>query len=653
MTAGSAVNGITGSWADEVAGAGGAVRNVLGTAIGMDGFKYEPGAAYDRERKAFLQEHAQFRRDHKGVHRTATGAGITASLALPQARVASGAAKLARIGAAARTGAVYGAVAGAGNGSGVRERARNAIEGSAAGAVFGSVAEPVIGAAVSTGRNVLNAVSPYVAPALGRARALIMGEREVGRVLDLGGLTPADAAAAIHDRAELGVPAVLGDLTPETRALTARAGRGSGPGQTAVREALERRQADMAQRTRSHIEASLGPVVDPHRQSASLVERAREAARPLYEEAYQSPVTVTPRLREFLDSPVGPQAIEAGANAIRQTPTAARALGSEAPFRPGHVWDPELGSYRSGETPVLETWDGAKRYLDDLEATSHSQFLPNPSGMTSDTRALDLSRRQLLAELDAQVPAFAQARHAYAGPAKEREAFQFGLEDLPGSTRRTANDARAQMEGMTPTQLEQFRLGDRTRLADRTHGHQGSPGRWADATAPINGNDARIELVRAIHGDEAADALMARVAAEREGHLTYREAARSPSAHMGEEEMAAATAALQAGRTLATGRPLAAVGGFIADAGRGRFGRHGAQLREELGQMLTTSDAAAVDRAMRGVQHRLERDALSAQRLRDRSHTASRLTTVGLVGHDGDYTGMEDIPEDYGDPYPY
>ncbi|HEX8573094.1 MAG TPA: hypothetical protein VF759_10115 [Allosphingosinicella sp.] len=649
-TAGSFIDGLTGSWSDEIVGAGGPLRNAVQAALGNE--KLDPSGAYHRRRNTYVKEHEQFRRQHAGVHRTATGAGMAASLVLPQARVARGATMLPRMRAAAKTGAVYGAAAGAGNGTG-RQRVRNAVEGGAAGMVLGAAAEPVIGAAVSTGRNLVNAAAPYVLPTLGRARARIMGERDLGRALDLGGLTPADAAAAVRERGELGVPAFVGDLTPETRALTARAGRGAGPGQTAVREALEARQADMAQRTRGHLEASLGPVVDPHRQSAALIERAREAARPLYEEAYQTPVTVTPRLREFLDSPLGTPAIDAGANAIRQTPSAARNLGSEAPFKQGHVWDPQINAYRSAEAPVLETWDGAKRYLDDIEFAQGSQFQANPTGMTSDVRPVDLSRRAMIEELDAQVPAFAQARQAYAGPAKEREAFQFGLEDLPGSTRRTANDARAQMETMTPTQLEQFRLGDRTRLADQTHGHQGSPGRWADATTPINGNDARIDLVRAIHGDEAAEGLLARVTAEREAHLNYREAVRSPSAHLGEDDLAAASAALQAGRTLASGRPFAAVGGFIADAGRGRFGRHGAQVREEVGQMLTTADADAVDRTMRGVQHRLDRDALSAQRLQRGAHTASRIGTVGLVGHDGDYSGMEDIPDDYGDPYPY
>src|SRR3546814_4947535 len=66
--------------------------------------------------------------------------------------------------------------------------------------------------------------------------------------------------------------------------------------------------------------------------------------------------------------------------------------------------------------PVLETWDGAKRYLDDLEFDTNSPFIARPQGMTSDTRAIDLTRRQLLNELDQQVPQYKEARKAFEGP---------------------------------------------------------------------------------------------------------------------------------------------------------------------------------------------------------------------------------------------
>src|SRR3546814_14402705 len=70
-----------------------------------------------------------------------------------------------------------------------------------------------------------------------------------------------------------------------------------------------------------------------------LTEQARAAAAPLYREAYQHPVDLTPNLAEFADSPVGPDAITAGARQIDQTPAALRNPGSEEPFRPNPLWD--------------------------------------------------------------------------------------------------------------------------------------------------------------------------------------------------------------------------------------------------------------------------------------------------------------------------
>src|SRR3546814_2130663 len=72
--------------------------------------------------------------------------------------------------------------------------------------------------------------------------------------------------------------------------------------------------------------------------------------------------------------------------------------------------------------------------------------------MTSDTRAIDLTRRQLLNELDQQVPQYKEARKAFEGPTKDKQAFKLGMEDLPGSRRNTAADASDQMGRLNDSQ---------------------------------------------------------------------------------------------------------------------------------------------------------------------------------------------------------
>src|SRR3546814_14117474 len=97
------------------------------------------------------------------------------------------------------------------------------------------------------------------------------------------------------------------------------------------------------------------------------------------------------------------------------------------------------------------------------------------------------------------------------------------MEDLLGSRRNTAADASDQMGRLNDSQLEQFRLGDRTRLADEIYGNKSGVKRWGDASQPINGNDARADLLRTIHGNEAADQLSSRATGGSEAHLTYTE----------------------------------------------------------------------------------------------------------------------------------
>src|SRR3546814_18495006 len=86
--------------------------------------------------------------------------------------------------------------------------------------------------------------------------------------------------------------------------------------------------------------------------------------------------------------------LTAGARQNDQTPAALRNPGSEEPFRPNPLWDVNNPNGEPAGLPVLETWDGAKRYLDDLEFDTNSLFIARPQGRTSDTRAIALNRRQ-------------------------------------------------------------------------------------------------------------------------------------------------------------------------------------------------------------------------------------------------------------------
>src|SRR3546814_18803259 len=102
------------------------------------------------------------------------------------------------------------------------------------------------------------------------------------------------------------------------------------------------------------------------------------------------------------------------------------------------------------------------------------------------------------------VPQYKEARKAFEGQTKDKQAFKLGMEDLLGSRRNTAADASDQMGRLNDSQLEQFRLGDRTRLAAEFYGNKSGVKRWGEASQPLNGNDARADLRRTIQGNKAA-----------------------------------------------------------------------------------------------------------------------------------------------------
>ncbi|API58518.1 hypothetical protein BSL82_03685 [Tardibacter chloracetimidivorans] len=645
--AGKVVDTLTGGYGDELAAGAEVLGNKLKTTFGFEG----TGRDFDEAQENFQDEQADFSRNHGVSSGAATGTGIAGSMLMPGLKVAKGAGAVARTVDNVATGAFYGGVSGAGQGDGLGERTRNAVEGALFGAGTGLAADPLARGVTAVGRNVRNALLPYISREGGRKVAQAQAHREIDTALADAGFTPTEAADAVRDRAALNVPASVSDLDDTTRQLTGYASRGMGPGQRAVREAVKKRQSNMAQRTRQHVDDTLGSTVNPHQQSARLTEEARTRAAPLYREAYEQPVIQTPGLHEVATSPAGPAAITAGARQIRQTPMARRNPGSEAPFRPGPRFVPEQGLgapggnpplYETGQVPVLETWDGAKRYLDDLEFDTNSPFIARPEGMTSDTRAIDLTRRQLLDELDQQVPVYREARQAFEGPTKDKQAFRLGLEDLPGSRRNTANDATDQMGRLNDSQTEQFRLGDRTRLADEIYGSKSGVRRWGDATAPINANDARTDLLRSIHGDEATDQLMERATAERDAHLTYREVFGN-SATRGRQavdEGMDATTGTQVATQLASGRPLAAAWTILSDAGRGRFGRYGEDLKAELARMLTDTNVSSVEDAMRLVEQRAAMDAAFAEKLQKAAAELTKVGTIQAVGQSGDETGL-------------
>src|SRR3546814_11634078 len=113
-----------------------------------------------------------------------------------------------------------------------------------------------------------------------------------------------------------------------------------------------------------------------------------------------------------------------------------------------------------------------------------------------------------------------------------------------------------------------------------------------------------------------------------------------PTLFRSDEGLAAATGTQVAGQ-LASGRPLAAAWTILTDAGRGRIGRFGEQLKQELGQMLTDTNVSSVEEAMRLVEQRAAPAEAFAARLAHPASTVSKARVTKQVGTSGHKHGRE------------
>jgi hypothetical protein len=220
-----------------------------------------------------------------------TGVALASPL-LAKAGNAAGLAKLAeREGEFNRT-LVQGSGEGFAYGSGAGGPGHR-LEGGATGAamvpaVAGVAKIPV--AAANMGKTVLEG-----SPGLAR--------RIIAKAIKDDAHTPESIGQSITESQANDVPAALGDQGENLRGLMAASSRASGVGRTIVRDALETRQAALADRITGHIERDLGPVSNPHQVADELMTKARTEAAPLYDSFYGSAPVASPAVDAMMARP--------------------------------------------------------------------------------------------------------------------------------------------------------------------------------------------------------------------------------------------------------------------------------------------------------------------------------------------------------------
>jgi hypothetical protein len=201
------------------------------------------------------------------------------------ARLAGNAGPAARTFAqAAAEGAAYGSgAAGPGN------RGAGAAEGAAAAAALAPVAMAVP-AIYRAGKSVLSENSG-------------MARRIISKAIEADQNTPASVAADLAAANSNDVPMAIADTGENVRGLLAAASRSSGPARTLARDALEQRQAQLADRVTSAIQRDLGPVANPHEVADTLMTKARNEAAPIYEKVYSEAPVASPAIDALVARP--------------------------------------------------------------------------------------------------------------------------------------------------------------------------------------------------------------------------------------------------------------------------------------------------------------------------------------------------------------
>ncbi len=378
-------------------------------------------------------------------------------------------------------------------------------------------------------------------------------QRLVGQALERDRLTPAEAVRQITDMGPQTRLADMGEnLGGLARAVTAR----PGPARTTARDFLEERQAGQAQRLMR--QAGLDDVPQFRRSFQKFMTQRHSAAKPLYEQAYATQLDLSsPQMQALVQRP-------SMQRALREAQTILKDEG--------------------GGTGHVRLMDAAKRHLDDRIGSALR------TGERDTARRLINLRRELLEEVDRQVPAFAQARATYAGEASMRDAAQLGR-NLFGR-RLDLDDAELLIARMGDGERQAFQRGALRGLVDTLENMASTH----DAGRKLIASPRQREVMRLAFQDEGAVQRLIQAAETESTYSATRNVVRggSPTARIQEEvagldQTAGIGAALRQGNVIgATSRMLRALG----------IGKPSDETLEAVGRILFTPDAAGASRAL-------------------------------------------------------
>ena len=365
----------------------------------------------------------------------------------------------------AKSGAAAGAVGGFGaSEGGVQEH----VQGTATGAAVGGLLAPAL---------------PALGGALGRLTASPnQATSRFETLLKRDDLTPEKLQSRLD---ELGPEATIADAGgPNIRAAAETMAQMPGRAMQQANDLIETRQAGQAGRINTALDEALGNGQSLFQAEQSIAENLRTQSAPLYRQAYQQPITITPEIRDILTRPATKKAL---------------ARAQEMAANEGEFFAIDM---QSGIVPT-KVLDYVKRGLDDIvDGNTDIRGATNNEG-----RIVGNLSRTLRGEMDKQNDTYAQARAVFGGEKQNQIALKEGQKFLRENAERTEFN----LSGKSESEREMFRLGALQALRDRVMNKSDT----ADSVKAVFSSPGLREKIRAIVPDEAAyDALVQKMEAE-------------------------------------------------------------------------------------------------------------------------------------------
>jgi hypothetical protein len=418
------------------------------------------GRPYEQALQQIRQEYAQYVRENPGTAMAAEFAGGMAPAvgmmfvpgAQPAAVAQAQRSTVGALGRLAALGGATGAVSGAGSAE-EGDRGTGAVVGGTLGTIIGGGAPVVLRGAKGAGQWLRDRLAPTEATIASRAG------KKMTQAMRESNLTPQQIEQMMAKDRSMNVPSTLANVDGAMADLAEAVAQRTGKGTRKVEKTLTQQKTGARERTYQQVSKGLQPG-DYYADEANLVKELRSRAQTVYDDAYSHGDVDDPRIVEALKNPQFQQFFQK-ARSIADTEAMAAKLRGEDPskFALPEIYKPS-GKFTESGAEVLEltrlpdvrTLDYIKRGID---ATIESGFAGKGLSKTEASALRDL-RKVFVNAIDENVPAYRDARKAYAGDMEVIDAMRTGMSDF---NKLDHEQVIKLVSGMGNAEKEAFRTG--------------------------------------------------------------------------------------------------------------------------------------------------------------------------------------------------